>query len=227
MDRCLFTSQQQPSALPSVATQPSDQSLFIACWQLSDFYQFIALAWDKVWSRPLDRSPHTEYLQSSVCSSSVAFLSFFIEKGVSPQYLGHQNTECMQPLVCPPLVVLAWPSEYPSTVSPLLLVWSPSAAGWIYAFPGPLCLPRRRTWDSFLGLGLFPQPQVGASLGSSTKGFAFGLGLVPQPAAAPSPSSLGSLVLWLWVITPFYLGITQLGPPSICGGLMLMKNNKC
>ena len=67
---------------------------------------------------------------------------------------------------------------------------------------------------SFLGLGLFPQPQVGVSPRSFPKGFAFGLGLVPQSVTASSPSSLGSLVLGLRVIGPLSLGITQLGLPS-------------
>ena len=68
--------------------------------------------------------------------------------------------------------------------------------------------------ESFLGLGLFPQPWVTLSLGSSLKVFAFRLGLVPQSIAASSPSSLGSLVSWLWAIVPFNLGITQLDRPS-------------
>ena len=37
--------------------KPSDWSPPAACWLLSDFYPFVVLVWDKVWSWPLDRSP--------------------------------------------------------------------------------------------------------------------------------------------------------------------------
>ena len=73
---------------------------------------------------------------------------------------------------------------------------------------------------SFLGLGIFPKPWVGVSLGFSPnglafglgivpqswvrmslgfspKGLTFGLGLVPQSVATSSLSSPGSLVSWL------------------------------
>ena len=151
----------------------------------------------------------------------------------------------MQPSICPPFVVPLRPSGYPSTVSLQPLIRSPSATGWVYTSPGLPRLPYWRTWDSFLGLGLFlqpwvgvgsflglglfPQPRVGASPKSSPKGFTFGLGLVLQPAAAPSPSSYGSLVSWSWMITPFNLRITQLGPffnrqtvVGRCGNRILM-----
>ena len=85
----------------------------------------------------------------------------------------------------------------------------PPFPSWLLHWPWTLILV-----GFFLGLGLFPQPQVGVSLGSSMKGFTFGLGLVPQPIVASSPSSLGSLISWPWVITPFNLGITQLSSLS-------------
>ena len=144
----------------------------------------------------------------------------------------HSSAVFPRPLVLPPPAV-GWVYTFPRSLHlPRQRTWNSSFVDhpdvqWVGLVLGgmrmDLTFPHflNRLWPqpwisiqvgSFLGLGLFPQPRVGVSPGSTPKGFTFGPSLLPQSVAASSPSSFGSLALGLWVITPLDLGITQLGP---------------